>query len=564
MRTLKRFIVLFIMCGLLFGYGYGEDKDIKKINKYFKMDLQQLLKVEMSTAGKKMEKISDIPASVVVLTREEIELYGYRTLPEILENIPGLYITNDYWTQNAGIRGFWSFTPNRNVIILVNNVPLREEFQSSYYLESIIVPVEAIDRIEVVRGPMSALYGNGAFFGVINIITNHFEEEEDFLNNMVTVSAGSDKTGKIFARSSGKSGDFQYTFNGSYMGTRGQDVSMDKLGATGLTGALTTDGLLEGTEKYFSFSGSFKDFTFDASYAENRKESVFLFPPVDDGGLVIFTDMRFTLEYKRKLTDTIRLESKFGYFKSRTKFEYDLLWPNFLGIQENGSSGFKAGVNLFITASDKLDITVGIDYLRVPEAFTEYSIPFFQYLLNKDHLADDEAMVTQSIFAQVKYAISEKFQFVAGAMLEQTPDYIYQHTVGDPTTFVFSSTDAEYSHTKAEFIPRLALIYSLDENNVFKFLYGKAINRPAFFQNIERRSSLLNDLLPESIQTLELNYVSQVSSALTVNLSIFRNMLDSLLYRSVLTGDGTVSAYFANIGEMTTLGGELTVMCSPS
>ena len=150
-----------------------EDEDKKQQEKTEEflesLTLEELLSLEITTAGKKKEKISDIPASVVVVTREDIETYGYQSLEEILRNIPGLYFTDDYFTQNFGVRGFWTNDPLRNVIILVNDVPQREYVVSSNFLEQINIPPEAIDRIEVIRGPMSVMYGTGAFFGAINI-----------------------------------------------------------------------------------------------------------------------------------------------------------------------------------------------------------------------------------------------------------------------------------------------------------------------------------------------------------------------------------------------------------
>ena len=138
------------------------------------------MNIKISTAGKTLEKIGNIPASIVVITREEIETYGYMTLIEILENIPGLYAINDYSMFGAkfGVRGFWSGVTNDNMIILVNNVQQVFDLTSNYPLTEITVPVEAIDRIEVVRGPMSVVYGSGAFLGVINIITNETNKEK--------------------------------------------------------------------------------------------------------------------------------------------------------------------------------------------------------------------------------------------------------------------------------------------------------------------------------------------------------------------------------------------------
>ena len=86
----------------------------------------------------------------------------------------------------------------------------------------------------------------------------------------------------MFARAAGQEGDFQYSFNGSYFDTEGLDAPLEDIAGPAFAGA-TTKGQLENTEKYFNFSGKFKSFYFDASYAEVLKESYFLLPPTTDG-----------------------------------------------------------------------------------------------------------------------------------------------------------------------------------------------------------------------------------------------------------------------------------------
>jgi len=541
---------------------HPQDKDMKKIKRYFKMDLPQLLKIELTTAGKKKEKITDIPASVVVLTREEVETYGYQTLPEILENIPGLYITDDYINLYTGIRGFWSINPNRNVIILVNGIPYKEELSSLYYLESLPVPVEAIDRIEVVRGPMSVIYGNGAFFGVINIITNRVVDEES--KNMISSSLGSEKSRKIFARVSGKNGKFQYVVNGSYSQTAGLDVSLEKIGGEEFAG-LSTKDKLERSEKFFNFSGKFENLYIDASFTETQKEMMFLYPSVSDGTMVIYNDLRLRARYKKKLSKIFTLESKLDYFLTQLSADYDMLFPGFYGTQENKASGFKGELILFVNPTSDLSITVGLDYLRTISLSSNFVVPLLGLNLVNNNLADGEAMITQSIFTQVDYAISKKLKIVAGAMLEQTPEYTLEKRIGDYTQGTSTTTQATFSYTQVEFIPRLALIYSPDNRNIFKLLYGKAINRPSFFQNLDLITAPgPPPLTPETIHTLELNYIAQLSPKLTINMSLFRNILDKLIYRTIYSVDDSVFQYYSNLGEMTTNGGEVSIIFSPS
>ncbi len=141
------------------------------------MSLEELLDIEIITAGKKSEKVSDVPASVVVIRREEVETYGYSSLKEIIDDVTGYYTIDDrsYNHCAPGVRGYWS-SATKSVMILINGIPQVQVERDAYKLKTDSLPVEAIDRIEVIRGPMGVIYGTGAFFGVINIITDETSE----------------------------------------------------------------------------------------------------------------------------------------------------------------------------------------------------------------------------------------------------------------------------------------------------------------------------------------------------------------------------------------------------
>jgi len=164
--------------------------DVKDI---FELSLEELMQVEVTTASKTSQKISDVPASVVVVSREEIERYGFKTFEEILENITGIYITDDLFYKTVSVRGFWSPKPN-HIVILINGVP-QYGFYESAVLSAMFIPVQSIERIEIIRGPMSVIYGSGAFFGAINVITNTSVSENPQSN--ISASLGSLETNKL-------------------------------------------------------------------------------------------------------------------------------------------------------------------------------------------------------------------------------------------------------------------------------------------------------------------------------------------------------------------------------
>jgi outer membrane receptor for ferrienterochelin and colicins len=163
---------------LLFPLGaLAEEKPDKKADQYstkelMEMDLKELLAIVVSPT-KERQKISEAPAVIAVITAEEIEVKGYRTVAEALRNLPGIYVRDDLLHPNVGMRGVdaglrsW----NRDIKVMINGQPVAFRSNNSNWLGHELVPMSAISRIEVIRGPASAIYGADAFLGVINIIT---------------------------------------------------------------------------------------------------------------------------------------------------------------------------------------------------------------------------------------------------------------------------------------------------------------------------------------------------------------------------------------------------------
>ncbi|NIM14255.1 MAG: TonB-dependent receptor [Candidatus Aminicenantes bacterium] len=580
-KVFKAFIVtlvvlVFLLPNLLFSLEQEESKkkEDSQTDKLFKMSLEELMKVKVTTASRTPERIGEIPASVVLITREDIEIFGYRTLAEILENIPGLYAIDDYgeYGANFGVRGFWSGVVNDNMIILVNHVHQINDIFSNYPLNNIAVPIEAIDRIEVIRGPMSVVYGNGAFYGVINIITDdNFYGPTSILEGAV----GSENTKKLFLRKAGSEGDFDYVLNASLYDTDGFDYGLSEmvtdpsiLPLLGVPVDSRTGGRLENNEKYFNFSGNFKGFFVKLSYNDTKKECYFNLPSYSYGTYIRNNTTHISFGYRKKLSDILTAEGKLTYSKSRDSVKYNVLFDDFYGIQNFDTSGIEVELNTFISPSSALDITTGVYYRAVLDVTDMYDLPSFGlsfYENTNIFLAENDDIVTRAVFTQITYSPIDSLRLVAGVRLEQTPKYELEstRTIGTEPTVKVSGI---YDEEKIEIIPRLAAIFYLNDDNIFKFLFGKAINRPSFFQNTHNSLDPNRDNLePESIQTLELNYISNLSSVFTLNASVFRNTLNKLITRIVEFDEQTneYESWSFNAGKMVTNGIELTLNAEP-
>ena len=123
-------------------------------------------------ASKNLLSVDEAPASITVLSQEELRAFGYTTLAEALSAVRGIFISNDRTYTYLGVRGF---APpgdlNTRVLILWDGHAINDVWAGQgYSARDLSVDLDEVERIEVVRGPGSALYGTGAFFAVINVV----------------------------------------------------------------------------------------------------------------------------------------------------------------------------------------------------------------------------------------------------------------------------------------------------------------------------------------------------------------------------------------------------------
>jgi iron complex outermembrane receptor protein len=140
------------------------------------LSLEQLLNVEVDEvfgASRYRQRVVDAPASVTIVTHEEIERFGYRTLADILRGVRGFYVSNDRNYSYLGTRGFSRPGDyNTRVLVLIDGHRLNESIYDGVYIGTEFpIHIDLIERVEVVRGPSSSLYGTNALFGVVNVVT---------------------------------------------------------------------------------------------------------------------------------------------------------------------------------------------------------------------------------------------------------------------------------------------------------------------------------------------------------------------------------------------------------
>ena len=113
------------------------------------------------------QKVTEAPASVTIITSEDIQRYGYRTLADILRNVPGFYVNYDRNYSYLGVRGFGlSGQYNNSIALLVDGHRLNDNIYDGNLIGTAFpVDVDLIDRVEVIRGPNSSLTSPAPFWG---------------------------------------------------------------------------------------------------------------------------------------------------------------------------------------------------------------------------------------------------------------------------------------------------------------------------------------------------------------------------------------------------------------
>ena len=176
--------------------------------------IEELMNIDVTSVSRKEQKLSKIPAAVYVITQQAIERSGADTIPDLLRMVPGVQVAQveaDRWA--ISVRGFNDIYSNK-VLVLVDGRTVYTPSFSGVYWDQLDVPLDTIERIEVVRGPGGTVWGANAVNGVINIITKNSKDTQGVT---VSAGAGSDHTGDYEALYGGSAGSgFSYRAFGHY------------------------------------------------------------------------------------------------------------------------------------------------------------------------------------------------------------------------------------------------------------------------------------------------------------------------------------------------------------
>jgi iron complex outermembrane receptor protein len=502
------------------------------------LSLEQLVNVNIFTASKRWQKIVEAPASISIVTADEIQKYGYRTLAEILRSMPGIYIGNDRNYSYIGVRGVSRPGDyNTRVLLLVDGHRLNDNVLDQALLGTEFpIDVDLIDRVEFVRGPSSSLYGGSAFFGVINVITKRGRGNK---GETVSFEAGSFGTykGRFSYGADFKSG-LEMLVSASFYDSKGQRLFYREFDAPE-----TNNGFADNADydRSHSFLGNFsyRDFHVQAVHSSRKKgvpTASFLAVFNDSRNNTVDAKTYVDLGYQHTFSNTLDITGRLSY--DRTDF-YGNYVADYTGTGippyvENKVFSHGRAWGLELNASkntEKHRVTAGVEYrnnLRQDQANYDAD-PYRSYL------DDRRSSKIWALYIQDEVRITEKLIVNAGLR--------YDH----------------YSTFGGTANPRVALIYKPDEHGSLKLLYGQAFRAPNNYEmfflggNFSKPNPLLQ---PETIKTTELLF-ERYSKHFRFSVSGFYSNINGLISQRIDPADGRVQ--FSNVDDVISKGVETSI-----
>ncbi len=177
---------------------------------------------DMTVTATRVPTLADrIPAGVTIITRNTIESRGYTTLVEALSAVPGLHVVQS-GGQGGNASVFIRGTNSNQVLVLRDGVPVNDPSDPGGAFNFGVDTLDDIERIEVVRGPMSSLYGSGAIGGVVNLITR---QGAGPLHGSITAAGGLPRQDLFAGNLSGRTGKFDYNLDAENQSLQGSDTT---------------------------------------------------------------------------------------------------------------------------------------------------------------------------------------------------------------------------------------------------------------------------------------------------------------------------------------------------
>ena len=500
------------------------------------MSLESLMNVTVKGASRYEQKSSEAPTNASIVTASDIRKYGYRTLADVLRSLPGIFTTNDRNYTYLGIRGFQPPGDfNTRLLLLVDGHRINNAIYDHAMIgEEFPVDIDLIERVEVVRGPSSSLYGSNAFFGVINVIT---KRAYDLDGAELSGSAGSWRTfkGRATAGKDFLMKETEILLSGTVSRSHGQDLYFPEFDDPATNNGMAEDADGERLHQLFG-KFAWHDFTLEGVHGYRRKtiptasySTVFNDPGTYTGERLSYMD----LNYDKGLSDNSSLLARvyYDYYYYWGDYILDYAGAPFVSNKDYAKSQ-SLGAELKTTArlGERHRVTLG----------GEYRDDFRKDQRNFDvdgvYTDSEQSSKQWALYLQDEFRIHPKLILNAGVR--------YDH----------------YSNFGGTTNPRVGLIWMPREKTVAKLLYGRAFRIPNAYELYygDHLTMAPNpDLEPETIYSYEAileQYFEGLGGSWKASVSTFHYRINDLITSRL---DEQGAAVFGNNDSIETNGIEL-------
>lgn len=501
-----------------------------------------------------------------VISAEDIAAMGATDLDQVLETVPGLHVNHSDQTFSPKyvFRGITS-NANPQALVLVNGIPVTTMMYGNRGNVWGGMPVKSIERIEVIRGPGSALYGADAYAGVINILTKSAQDVQD---TVVGARTGSFDTHGGWVEAGKQLDEMGISFILEYQTTNGWQETIDHDDQTNFDQVFGTsaslapgpvntsvdqlDARLDVRSDRWQFRAGIQD-------RSNLGTGPGIAQALDPEGK--YSSRRINADYSyrwQEVTDGLDIEARVSYFNITQEPENDIvLYPPgaFDGAFTEGligSPGYKENQFRFDLSSiyggfnnHRVLSGIGVLWADLYEVTESKNFnPDFSPKSSIEDVSDDPGQVWMPeeertnyyVFVQDEWQFAQNWQLVSGIRFDYYSDF--GQTVN----------------------PRAALIWATTDVITTKFLYGRAFRAPSLNElYVDNNPIFLGnpDLDAETIDTFEIALSHQVSPKLFYGINLFYYEIDDLI--TAVPVAGPIATEYQNSGKRTGHGGEFEV-----
>ncbi len=457
------------------------------------MSIEELINTDIATGVPMKQKFA--PSVTSILTSDEIRKSGARTLHEALEQVPGLHIYPsdlDLLSEKISIRGIQTgFNPQ--VLFLMDGLPL-SDLLNGHPGFVFRMPVSIIHRIEVIRGPGSALHGADAFSGVINIIS----KKHDNITDQVGARYGSFNTWEAWANQSVNVENISLGLSLSLMRSDGDDGRIINEDASGASGSVES----RYDTAYVHADLEYKEMHANVLIERSRDIGI-------GAGHLRILDTRGHVDRDKILMDAehinndwfkdteVKTRGYFSFLDSQANYFPQNSWQEGKPYAEEYMAGLSSNVIYKGIDQHTINVKLGYKYGKLDPSqrknFGAGVAPMVLTDITDTQYAYIQEQTRRNIYAliQDEYNINEDLGLTAGVRYDHYND--------------FGSTVN----------PRLALVWQESNELTLKAMYGRAFRAPTFGELYLRNNPAYvgnPDLNPETIDTYELavNYRGEI------------------------------------------------------